>query len=488
MTPDLLRRVSLVLRADPSRVIAKLFLPGQETLANGISRADQVIHRVLAMSVDEVSRTLTDTMDRFGDRHADLPGILRGHFDLVAHRLPAGSEVSADRAALIGAYFTQEYSIEAAALFNPSMVAHPDQSGLEPGELRFVMSVRAVGEGHVSSIEFRTGVLTDDGDVRVDEAGRHLTPGRPGSRTMSRELLAAALEEHANLAPAGDILSLLPAEFDAADLERAVASVHRDRLTRGSAEAAIDRIRAIMARNYRVHFSPERPLSERVLFPVAPDESHGVEDARFTRFVEDTGESTYYGTYTAFDGVNIAPRLIQTQDFQSFDISQLIGPAAKNKGMAIFPRRVRGRYLALSRWDRESIGIASSPDARQWGDAVTIQTPEQPWEVIQLGNCGPPIETDAGWLVLTHGVGPMREYAIGAVLLDLDHPTKLIGKLAEPLLTPDENEREGYVPNVVYSCGALRHGDTLALPYGCSDSAIRVGFIDLPRLLDRLQA
>jgi predicted GH43/DUF377 family glycosyl hydrolase len=368
------------------------------------------------------------------------------------------------------------------------MVAHPDQSGLEPGELRFVMSVRAVGEGHVSSIEFRTGVLTNDGDVRVDEAGRHLTPGRPRSRTMSRELLAAALEEHANLSRAGDILSLLPAEFDTADLERAVASVHRDRLTRGSAEATIGRIRTIMARNYRVHFSPERPLSERVLFPVAPDESHGVEDARFTRFVEDTGESTYYGTYTAFDGVNIAPRLIQTQDFQSFDISQLVGPAAKNKGMAIFPRRVRGRYLALSRWDRESIGIASSPDARQWGDAVTIQTPEQPWEVIQLGNCGPPIETDAGWLVLTHGVGPMREYAIGAVLLDVDHPTKLIGKLAEPLLTPDKNEREGYVPNVVYSCGALRHGDTLALPYGCSDSAIRVGFIDLPRLLDRLRS
>ena len=301
---------------------------------------------------------------------------------------------------------------------------------------------------------------------------------------MSREFLAAALEEHATLAPVGDVLSLLPAEFDAADLERAVAAVHHDRLTRGSAEVAIDRIRGIMARNYRVHFSPERPLSERVLFPVAPDESHGVEDARFTLFVEDTGESTYFGTFTAFDGVNIEPRLIQTQDFQNFDISQLIGPAAKDKGMAIFPRRVRGRYLALSRWDRESIGIASSADARQWGDAKTIQTPEQPWEVIQLGNCGPPIETEAGWLVLTHGVGPMREYAIGAALLDLDDPTKLLGALAEPLLTPDANEREGYVPNVVYSCGALRHGDTLALPYGCSDSAIRVGFIDLPRLLD----
>ena len=486
MTTDLLRRVSLVLRADPSRVIAKLFLPGQETLANGISRADQVIHRVLAMKADQVTRTLTDTVHRFGDRHADLPGILRSHFELVAHRLPAGSEISDDRAALIGAYFTQEYSIEAAALFNPSMVAHPDQSGLGRGELRFVMSVRAVGEGHVSSIEFRTGVLTVDGDVRLDGNGRHLTPGRPGRRTMAREFVAAALEEHATLAPVGDVFSLLPAEFDAADLERAVAAVHHDWLTRGSAEVAIDRIRGIMARTYRVHFDPERPLSERVLLPVAPDESHGVEDARFTLFVDDTGESTYYGTFTAFDGVNIEPRLIQTKDFQNFDISQLIGPAAKDKGMAIFPRRVLGRYLALSRWDRESIGIASSADARQWGDARTIQTPEQPWEVVQLGNCGPPIETEAGWLVLTHGVGPMRQYAIGATLLDLDNPTKLIGALAEPLLTPDENEREGYVPNVVYSCGALRHGDTLVLPYGCSDSAIRIAFIDLPRLLERL--
>ena len=251
-------------------MIAKLFLPGQETLANGISRADQVIHRVLAMSDDEVSRTLTDTMDRFGDRHADLPAILRGHFDLVAHRLPAGSEVSADRAALIGAYFTQEYSIEAAALFNPSMVAHPDQSGLEPGELRFVMSVRAVGEGHVSSIEFRTGVLTDDGDVRVDEAGRHLTPGRPGSRTMSRELLAAALEEHASLAPVGDVLSLLPAEFDAADLERAVASVHRDRLTRGSAEAAIDRIRGDHGPQLSGALLPRTPVERARALPGGP--------------------------------------------------------------------------------------------------------------------------------------------------------------------------------------------------------------------------
>lgn len=484
---DLLRRGSLVLRADPSRVLAKLFRPGQETLANGFSRADQVINRVLAMTDETVARTLAETMAGFADRHAGLQQVLDRHFDLMSHRLRSGVDMSPDRATLIGAYFTQEYSIEAAALFNPSMVPHPDQGGLAEGELRFIMSVRAVGEGHVSSIEFRTGVLGPDDAVRIDDPGRHVAAGRPVPRAMTRAFLAASLAEHAELTGASDVLDLLPAVFQADDLELALTSVARDRLTRGSADAAIAKIRWIMDCNYRIEFSPDRPLSERVLFPVAPDESHGVEDARFTRFGRDDGTWTYYGTYTAFDGANIAPHLIQTDDFLTFETTQLIGPAAKNKGMALFPRLVGDRYLALSRWDRESIGIASSSDARQWGDAVTIQTPAEAWEVIQLGNCGPPIETEAGWLVLTHGVGPMRGYAIGATLLDLDDPTTVLGTLSSPLLAPDADEREGYVPNVVYSCGALVHADTLVIPYGCSDSAIRVGFVDLPQLLKELQ-
>ncbi len=486
MSPALVHRAPLVLRADPRRVIAKLFLPGQETLANGISRADQVINRVLVMTDEVVSETLAETVRLFEDRHRDLLSIFQRHFALVAHRLRAGVDVSPDRVALIGAYFTQEFSVEAAALFNPSMVAHPDQSGLDDGELRFLMSVRAVGEGHVSSIEFRTGTLTLDGGVRVDDPGRHLAPGLPSARVMSRSYLSDALSEQADLARAGDVLSLLPEQFDAADLDRAVASVEHDRLTRGSAEAAITKIRWIVAGNYQVQFPPDRALTERILFPVAPDESHGVEDARFTRFVADDGSVTYYGTYTAFDGFHIAPHLIRTDDFLDFEITQLIGPAAKNKGMAIFPRRIAGRYLALSRWDRESIGIASSTDTRQWSHAFTIQTPQEPWEVIQLGNCGPPIETAAGWLVLTHGVGAMRAYAIGATLLDLDDPTRVLGTLREPLLTPADDERDGYVPNVVYSCGALVHGDHLVVPYGCSDSAIRIATIDLPGLLERL--
>jgi predicted GH43/DUF377 family glycosyl hydrolase len=247
-------------------------------------------------------------------------------------------------------------------------------------------------------------------------------------------------------------------------------------------------MRLIASSNYPLSFAPDRPLSERLLQPHSADEARGVEDARFTRFIDDDGGVTYYGTYTAYDGSHIAPRLLRTQDFTTFESSRLLGNAAKNKGMAIFPRRVGGRYLALSRWDRESIGIAESPDTIRWNGIVTVQSPEQPWELIQLGNCGPPLETPDGWLVLTHGVGPMRQYGIGAILLDLDDPTKRIGALTEPLLTPAADEREGYVPNVVYSCGAMIHGQKLVLPYGCSDSSIRVAFVDLPELSTRLRS
>jgi predicted GH43/DUF377 family glycosyl hydrolase len=246
-------------------------------------------------------------------------------------------------------------------------------------------------------------------------------------------------------------------------------------------------MRSISSSNYRLDFAPDRQLSERVLQPHSPDEARGMEDARFTTFIDDEGSITYYATYTAYDGSHITPRLLRTVDFTSFDSSHLFGGAAKNKGMAVFPRKVGGRYLALSRWDRESIGIAESTDTIRWEGIATVQSPAQPWELIQLGNCGPPLETSDGWLVLTHGVGAMRQYGIGAILLDTDDPTKQIGALTEPLLTPAADERDGYVPNVVYSCGAMIHGQQLVLPYGCSDSSIRFVFVDLPELFQRLR-
>jgi predicted GH43/DUF377 family glycosyl hydrolase len=419
----LLARTPHRLKPDPARTLCQLFVPGQETLIHGVSRAMAVIDRIVELSDQDVERTLARTLARFSGRHRDLAGTLEQHFGLVAHRLGAEILVGAARRQLIGAYFTLEYAFEAAALFNPSMVAHPDQAGCSPGEVRFAMSLRAVGEGHLSSIEFRSGTIGRDGEVTFDPCGRFLDTGR----------------------------------------------------TVGS----------IAASSYAVEFDEQHALSERVLWPASPAESHGMEDARFVRFT-DAGDSTYYATYTAFDGSQVTPHLLETSDFATFTVSPLSGPLARNKGMALFPRRIAGRYAALSRWDRENNAIGYSGDGHHWGEASTVQAPVRPWELIQLGNCGSPIETPAGWLVFTHGVGPMREYAIGAVLLDLDEPEHLIAALPEPLLVADESEREGYVPNVVYSCGAMVHGDTVVLPYGCSDSSVRIATVDLSLLLERL--
>ena len=478
----LVRRHGVTLNPDPSRVLAMLYLPGQEIIDDGVSRADAVIERVLGMTDEEVSTTLGETIGRFSDRHFDLRADLAENFALIAHRLPRASEISTERRELIGAYFTKEYSIEGAALFNPSIVAHPDQTGLKEGELRFVLSLRAVGEGHISTIEFRTGVISG-GEATIDDPGRHVLTGKSVQSKMSREFLRESLAERGHADAAVDLLKLLPDTFDSDHLTAAIASVENDELTRGSARDFIKEIRWIVSCNYRVEFPHERPLSERVLYPTSLEESHGMEDARFTQFIDDEGKASYYGTYTAYNGLRVRPHLIQTNDFKSFEVTRLIGPSARNKGMAIFPRKVNGKFLALSRWDRENISIASSSDSCTWGEGVDLLIPEQPWEFIQLGNCGSPIETAEGWVVITHGVGPMREYGIGALLLDLQDPTKIIGSLSQPILTASEEERNGYTPNVVYSCGALLHGETIVLPYGYSDAATRFAFVDLAELM-----
>jgi predicted GH43/DUF377 family glycosyl hydrolase len=469
-----------------SRTVSRLFVPGQETLIRGDSRAKAVIDRVLRMTEDEVDRTLARTRDRFAGRLRDLDGTLQRAFGLVAHRLGGKIAVSAARQLLIGAYFTQLYALEAAALFNPSIVPHPDQAGCGPGELRFVMSLRAVGEGHLSSIEFRTGTISGESAISIDEPGPFPGTGhsRPGAcdRGVFREKLAES--GHAG-EDARFLCGLLPPRFSMAELDSAIGELSRQQATRGDLTALVDRVRWVAASSYQVEFDEEHALSERVLWPGGPAESHGMEDARFVRCT-DGDDPTYYATYTAFDGSEVASHLLETADFRTFTASPLAGPATRNKGMALFPRRIGGDYAALSRWDRESNAIAYSADRRRWGPAVTVQTPGHPWELIQLGNCGSPIETPAGWLVFTHGVGPMREYAIGAILLDLDEPERLIGALPQPLLVADESERDGYVPNVVYSCGSLLHGGTVVLPYGCSDSSVRIATVDLAQLLGEL--
>jgi predicted GH43/DUF377 family glycosyl hydrolase len=466
--------------------VSRLFVPGQETLIPGDSRAKAVIDRVLAMSENEVGRTLARTRARFAGRYRDLDSTLERNFALVAHRLGGEAGVSAARRQLIGAYFTQQYALEAAALFNPSIVPHPDQAGCGPGELRFVMSLRAVGEGHLSSIEFRTGTISGGSEISIEEPGQFPDTGhsRPGAydRRVFREKLAELGHEGED---AQFLWSVLPPCFGMAELDAAIGELSRQQATRGDSAVLVDRVRWVAASSYEVEFDARHALSERVLWPSGPADSHGMEDARFVRFTD--GEEPAYGaTYTAFDGSGVASHLLETADFRTFTVSPLSGPATRNKGMALFPRRIAGRYAALSRWDRESNAIAYSPDRYRWGTAVTLHTPVCPWELIQLGNCGSPIETAAGWLVFTHGVGPMREYAIGAILLDLDEPEHLISALPEPLLVADESERDGYVPNVVYSCGSLLHDGTVVLPYGCSDSSVRIATVELAPLLDEL--
>jgi predicted GH43/DUF377 family glycosyl hydrolase len=482
----LLTRTGHRLAPDATRTLCRLFVPGQETLIRGESRAMAVINRVLGLSEDEVDTTLARTLARFSGQHRDLAGTLDTNFQLVAHRLGSNIQVGHSRRQLIGAYFTQEYALEGAALFNPSMVVHPDQTGCQPGEVRFIMSLRAVGEGHLSSIEFRTGTIDRGSEIRLDPPGRFLGTGLakpvPFSRDLFQAKLAGLTAEDEN---ARFLWSILPSRFTGAELDVALAKLSDQHVTRGDSAALVETVRWMAASSYAVEFGADSALSERVLWPVGPAESHGMEDARFVRFAEGD-DVIYYATYTAFDGSQVAPQLLQTRDFLTFTVSQLAGASAQNKGMALFPRRIGGQYAALSRWDRESNAVGYSADGHCWGEAITVQVPERPWQLIQLGNCGSPIETEEGWLVLTHGVGPMREYAIGAILLDLDEPQRLIAALPGPLLVADESEREGYVPNVVYSCGPMVHGNKIVLPYGCSDSSVRIATVDLGLLLDRL--
>ncbi|HVB44098.1 MAG TPA: glycoside hydrolase family 130 protein [Streptosporangiaceae bacterium] len=486
-TGRLLVRTQHRLRPDVSRTLCRLFVPGQETLIRGGSRAMAVIDRVLELSEHEVERALARTLARFSDRHRDLAETMEHNFGLVAHRLGAQIRVGRARRRLIGAYFTQEYALEAAALFNPSMVAHPDQAGCPSGTARFVMSLRAVGEGHLSSIEFRTGTIGSDSEIRFDPPGRFLDTGCPRSVPYDRDLFQEKLTELGhNDENARFLWSTLPSRFTSAELDAALAELSNQHVTRGDSAVLADRVRWMAACNYAVDFDEQHALSERVLWPSGPAESHGMEDARFVRFADGEDDPVYYATYTAFDGSQVEPQLLETSDFRTFTVSQLSGPSARNKGMALFPRRIGGRYAALSRWDRESNAIGYSDDGRRWSKASTVQVPTHPWELIQLGNCGSPIETPVGWLVFTHGVGPMREYAIGVTLLDLDEPERQLAALPEPLLVADESEREGYVPNVVYSCGPMIHGGTIVLPYGCSDSSVRTATVDLSLLLDRL--
>jgi predicted GH43/DUF377 family glycosyl hydrolase len=479
---SLVTRSAVHLTPDCARVYDAIFMPGQE-LPGDHSRATAVINRVLGLEDVEVRDALAELRAWFPDRPSLDETYLR-HFDVVAHRLGTNATPSPHRRLLIGAYFTHDVAPEAAALTNPSIVAHPDQSGTAPGELRFVLSARAIGEGHVSSIEFRTGVVASEGQVRVDPTGDHLETPRQEPSVYRRASFVTQLNEGGMADETTHlVLDRLGDTFDRTSLEASIARLPARLLGRASSRDAVSSLLAIADNTYTVSFAPDTEISERILVPTGPTESNGLEDARLVRFVDDDGSATYLATYTAYDGRQITPQLLRTDDFRTFTAHQLSGPAAKNKGMALFPRRIDGRFACLTRWDRECSFVAWSDDAMSWDSAAPIQAPGRWWDLIQVGNCGSPIETSAGWLVLTHGVGPMRTYAIGVMLLDLERPDRVLATLPTPLIAPHGEERIGYVPNVVYSCGGLVHRDRLVVPYGYGDRAVTIAVVDLPALL-----
>ncbi|GAA3872855.1 glycoside hydrolase family 130 protein [Saccharothrix violaceirubra] len=479
-------RISPLLRPDPRRVITKLFVPGEERPEHE-SRSAAVIRRVMALDEETVCAALARTVRLFADRHRDVRATFADHFASVSHRLPAGVVLSEARRLLLGAYFTHEYAVEGAALCNPSMVAHPDQSGLTPGHLRFVLSVRGIGEGHLSSIGFRTGVIGPRGTLTVEPPSDVVTTGLRGDPVYDKPLFLGKLAELGQDDEVSAVLNRwLPARFTGAELDLVLADLHPGLAARREAHRTVELIRWIAECNYTSEFPVDTDVSGRVLWPTGPSERQGMEDARFVRFTDDDGDRTYYATYTAFDGVDVAPQLLRTDDFRTFQVTQTTGPAARNKGMALFPRRIGGRFAALSRGDGESTAVTTSDDIGNWSDSRPVAAPGGDWDLVQVGNCGSPIETPEGWLVLTHGVGPMRVYSMGAMLLDLDHPERVLATLPEPLLLPDPDERDGYVPNVIYSCGGLRHGDTLVIPYGASDSTIGLATTSLRGLVAAL--
>jgi predicted GH43/DUF377 family glycosyl hydrolase len=476
-------RIQAGLRLDPARVIARLFLPGEE-LHRTRSRASQIVGRVMSLPEDEVERLTAGLLRDFGGRHHHYQALLRRHASIVSAHTEGARELTAARTLLLGATFTAEYATEAAALCNPSAVLGPDQGGLRAGQARVALSVRGIGEGHISSIGFCSAVVGPGAQWSFEPRPLPVSVAETTPAGWRRTHLHAVLADQGHLDELAEaVLHALPVEFEGADLERALVEAHRDLLTRAGSAATVDLLRKVVSSAYNASFARDTDLGQRILSPSAEEESNGMEDARFTRFADDDGTVEYRATYTAYDGRRIAPRLLLSPDLRVFRAHRLAGPAARNKGMALFPRKVRGKYLALCRSDGESTSLASSADGYVWDAPVLLRQPSAPWEMLQIGNCGPPIETDHGWLVLTHGVGPMRVYAIGTLLLDLDDPARVLGYSRTPLLSPGPDERDGYVPSVVYSCGAFLHDGLVWIPYGIDDSRIGVAYAPLAEVL-----
>lgn len=473
-------RSPVVITPDRTRVLIR---PFQAATDEGSKR---IVDNLLALEERKVVELYNSVLQGFAKRHIDISAIMLDRFAQMSDRLAIAGDLSIERKALIGSYFMMEYSPESAALFNPSIVPHPDQSGIAAGSLRFILSLRATGEGHISSIAFRTGVLDNRNSVHLDESVPYtLQAMRKPNRGYEKDLFSRKLREagvHDEFSKR--VLGSLPDVFIFDELRDAI-QFERGRYS--AVDIQVDRssqaIILLAESNYEVVFGGESELSQRILFPSGPSQSNGIEDARFVRFVDDDETVTYYATYTAYDGKITLPQLLETRDFTDFKFATLNGTAVRNKGMAIFPRKIDGKYAMLSRQDDENIFLMYSDNVHFWYDPAPLLSPAEPWEYMKIGTCGSPIETDAGWLVISHGVGAIRKYSIGAFLLDKEDPSIVIGRLSEPLVVPLEDERDGYVPNVVYTCGALIHGNDLVLPYAVSDYATKFATVNLNSLI-----
>lgn len=478
----IVRRKRLKIAGDPSRVIIRPHIPSK------LPHIDHMIERVLRLSEEEADKELNKTLVLFTDRHKNIQTQFLKHYDNISEHIRKDAVITPTKKLLIGAFFSMEYSIESAALFNPSIIPHPDQTGVPDGAIRFILSLRATGEGHISSIVFRSGILTKDFSLSFDTASEYAeTPALVHDPYYDSNLFRLKLMDMKAWNKTSQlILSNLSTFFTHEELKLSIKQIHLN--TDFEVDSwTVNTIKWLADSNYKVKFNDDTDVSERVIFPVSENESKGIEDARFVKFNYENGRSTYYATYTAYNGRRVLSQLIETQDFQTFNIATLNGEGVKNKGMALFPRKINGKYAMLSRQDGENNYIMFSENLHFWHSAKLLQKPKEPWEFVQIGNCGSPIETERGWIVLTHGVGSVRQYSIGVILLDLEDPTKIIARLEEPLLTANEEEREGYVPNVIYSCGSMIINNKLIIPYAMSDIASRIAMVDIDELFAQMK-
>lgn len=471
---------------DCSRVVARYFM-------NGDSRTQKMVSHIMVLSEKQVQETLEHTLREFARRHRNISQTFFRHCEKIRGLIEAMQinydQLSDERKMLIGSYCTMEYAIESAAFFNPSMVEDFDQSDLQNGEKRIIISFRATGEGHISSIVFRRGILDKNNDLQVMKIGNNIDKAEVVHKTLySKERFLVKLAEmHTSDQYSAQIMGELPDQFEYSALKNILNKALSDQTILQERRTALEEVLWLADSFYDLQFKHDSDITERVIFPISDSESRGIEDARFVRFLDDDGSDRIIATYTAYNGHTILPKLISTKDFYNFRVVPLYGAGAQNKNLALFPRKIKGKYAMLSRIDGVNNYIMYSDRRTQWDNPIILQEPRFSWEFTQIGNCGSPLWTKEGWLVITHGVGAMRRYCLGASLLDLDDPSKEIGRLKEPLLAPLEGEREGYVPNVVYSCGSIIHNNSLILPYAVSDYSSTYGVIDLEELLDALK-